>query len=159
AQQGLVAHEKTKAEHLAELTARRSHISELQRLTQQQGTDLQQTREENRRLAERVAASDRRAVQLEGQMQTAAQKAMQATQERDALQTALDKAHTDLAQAARRLTESDKTRNAAVARFKSLESGLADAQTDKARLATALEEATQNHSDAISKQNSRFEAL
>jgi chromosome segregation ATPase len=45
AQQTVATHEKTKAEHLAELAARRAHITELQRHVQAQGADLQQTRE------------------------------------------------------------------------------------------------------------------
>ncbi len=91
-QQSVAALERTKAEQLAELTARRTHIDELQRHAQQQGSDLQLSREENRRLGERIASADKRAVQLEGQAQAALQKAMQADQERGALQTSLNKA-------------------------------------------------------------------
>ena len=50
-------------------------------------------RDENRRLVERVAAADKRMVQLEGEAQAAQQKAMQSTQERAAVQASLDKAH------------------------------------------------------------------
>src|SRR6185503_20140849 len=64
AQQTVAAHEKTKAEQLAELSARRSQIAELQRHVQAQSADLQQSRDENRRYVERVAATDRRMVQL-----------------------------------------------------------------------------------------------
>ena len=66
AQQSAAAHEKARAEHLAELTARRSHVAELQRHLQQQNSDLQQIREENRQHIERVTTTDRRSVQLEG---------------------------------------------------------------------------------------------
>jgi chromosome segregation ATPase len=159
AQQSVAFHEKTKAEHLAELAARRSHIAELQRHVQEQGADLQQTREENRRNLERVAAAGRRAVQLEGEAQAAQQKAMQSAQEGVAMQAALDKAHAELAQTARRLTESDKTLNATQARFEIMEASLTEAQAERARLSAALDEANHKYLDAMNTQNSRFESL
>lgn len=159
AQQTVTGHEKTKAEHLAELATRRSQVIDLQRQVHQNGSDLQQSREENRRHVERVAAADRRAVQLEGQTQAAEQKAMQSAQERAALQAAHDKIHGDHAKASRRLTETDRTLGATQARLKSVEASLAEAQAERMRLAAALDEANNQHSDAIALQTSRFEAL
>jgi chromosome segregation ATPase len=159
AQQTVAAHEKTKAEHLAELAARRTHIAELQRHVQQQGADLQQTREENRRHVERVTATDRRMGQLEGEARTAQQKAMQAAQECAAVQAALNKSHGELAQTARRLTESEKALSATQVRLRAVEAGLAEAQAERSRLSSALDEANHKHLDAMNMQNSRFEAL
>lgn len=159
AQQSVAAHEKAKAEHLAELAARRTHIGELQKHVQQQGADLQQTRAENRRHVERVAAADKRMVQLESTSQAAQQKAMQATQERIAVQAAFDKAHGELAQTARRLTETDKALTATQSRLRVVEASLAEAQAERARLSSALDEANHKHLDAINLLNSRFEAL
>ena len=158
-QQAVIAHEKTKAEHLTELSARRSQIIELQRQNHQNGSDLQQAREENRRHVERVAAADKRAVQLEGQAQAAQQMAMQAQQERAALQTAHDKIHGDHAQVSRRLTDSDRTVNSLQARLKAAEASLAEAHTERMQLAAALDEANHKHRDEIAMQSSRFEAL
>jgi len=93
AQQTVAAHEKTKAEQLAELSARRSQMAELQRHVQAQSEDLQQSRDENRRYVERVAATDRRMVQLESEARSAQQKAMQSFQECAAVQAALDEAN------------------------------------------------------------------
>src|SRR5262249_52869608 len=134
AHQSVAAHEKAKAEHLAELAARRNHITELQKHVQQQGSDLQQVREENRRHVERVTAADKRMVQLEGEAQSAQQKAMQATQERNVVQAALDKAHADIAQAGRRLTETEKTLISTQSRLRTVEANLADVQAERARL-------------------------
>jgi chromosome segregation ATPase len=159
AQQTVAAHEKTKAEQLAELAARRSHILELQRHVQTQGADLQQSRDENRRYIERISASDKRTVQLEGEARAAQQKAMQSLQECAAVQAALDKAHSELALTTRRLTESDKTLAATQTRLKAVEASLADAQADRQRLSAALDEANHKHIDAMNMQNSRFEAL
>ena len=159
AQQTVAAHEKTKADHLAELAARRSHIAELQRHVQAQGADLQQTRDENRRHVDRVAAADRKMVQLEGEARSAQQKAMQSLQECAAVQAALDKAHSELSLTARRLTESEKTLAATQMRLKAVEANLAETQADRQRLSAALDEANHKHLDSMNMQNSRFQAL
>jgi chromosome segregation ATPase len=159
AQQTVAAHEKTKAEQLAELVARRSQIAELQRHVQTQSADLQQSRDENRRNIERVATTDRRMVQLEGEARSAQQKAMQSLQECAAVQRALDTAHSELALNSRRLTESDKTLTATQNRLSTVEASLADAQADRQRLSAALDEALHKHRDAVNMQNSRFESL
>jgi chromosome segregation ATPase len=159
AQQTIAAHEKTKADQIAELSARRSQIVELQRHVQAQSADLQQSRDENRRNVERIAATDRRMVQLEGEARSAQQKAMQSLQECAAVQAALDKAHSELSLTGRRLTESDKTLAATQARLKAVEAGLAEAQSERQRLSAALDEANHKHLDAMNMQNSRFQAV
>ena len=89
----------------------------------------------------------------------AQQRALQAAQERTALQAALDKAHTELAQTARRLGESDRTLAATQSRLKSVEASLAEAQAERTRLAAALDDATHKHVDAVNAHSSRFEAV
>ena len=159
AQQSIAALERTKAEQIAELAARRTHIAELQRLAQQQGSDLEQAQGDNRRLSERIALADRRAVQLEGQAQAAQQKAMQADQERAAVQASLDKSQGELARTTRRLSDTDKTLAATQARLKTVETGLAQAQAERANLSATLDEANHKHLDEMHLQTSRFEAL
>jgi chromosome segregation ATPase len=159
AQQSVAALERSKGEQIAELNARRNHIAELQRLAQQQGSDLQLSGEENRRLSERIAGADKRAVQLEGQVHAAQQKAMQADRERAAVQASLDKALAELAQTARRLTETDKMLTMTQSRLKTVESGLAEAQQERTRLSAALDEASSAHLEEMNVQNSRFDAL
>jgi chromosome segregation ATPase len=159
AQQSVAALERTKAEQLVELTARRTHIAELQRHAQQQGSDLELARDENRKLGERAAAADRRMVQLEGQAQAAQQKAMQAEQERGAVKASLDKALAELAQIARRLSDTEKTLAATQNRLKVVETNLAETQAERTRLSNALDEANHRHLDEMNVQNSRFEAL
>jgi crescentin len=159
AQQSVAALERTKAEQLAELSARRTHIAELQRHAQKLDSDLQLTRDENRRVGERIADADKRSVQLEGQALAAQQKAMQATQERGSLQGSLDKALSELAQTARRLNDTDKSLGLTQGRLKALETSLAEVQAERARLSASLDEANHKHLDEINQQNSRFEAL
>jgi chromosome segregation ATPase len=159
AQQTVAAHEKTKAEQLTELSARRSQIVELQRHVQAQSADLQQSRDENRRHVERGAATDRRMVQLEGEARAAQQKAMQSFQECAAVQAALDKAHSELSLTGRRLTESDKTLAATQARLKAVEAALTEAQSERQQLSVALDEANHKHLDEMNTQSSRFQAV
>lgn len=159
AQQSVAALERTKTEHIAELTARRTHIAELQRHVQQQGADLQTTREENSRLGERIATADKRTVQLEGETHAAQQKAMQSAKERAAVQASLDKALNEFAQTARQLTETEKTLASTQARLKVAETSLAETQAERTRLSAALDEAKHKHVDEMNLQMSRFQAL
>ena len=74
AKQNIAALERNKAEQNAEIGVQRAHVAELQEVVQQQASDLRLSREENRRLAERIAAGDQRTVQLEGELQAAQQR-------------------------------------------------------------------------------------
>jgi len=159
AQQSVAALERTKAEQLAELSARRTHIAELQRHAQQIDSELQLTRDENRRFGERIANADKRAVELEGQALAAQQKAMQAGQERGAVQASFEKALSELAQTARRLSDTDKTLALTQGRLKAMETSFAEAQAERGRLSASLDEANHKHADEMHQQNSRFEAL
>jgi chromosome segregation ATPase len=159
AQQSIEALERIKAEQFTELGARRTHIAELQRHAQQQASELQSTRDENRKITERIAMADKRAVQVEGQALAAQQKAMQAAQERASVQASLDKALAEYAQIARRLSDIDKTLVLTQGRLKASESNLSEAQAERARLSAALDEANHKHFDEMNLQNSRFEAL
>jgi crescentin len=158
AKQNVAALERCKAEHLAEIGAQRAHVAELQRLAQQQSSDLRLAREENRRLGERIAAADQRTVQLEGQVQSAQQQARQANQERAATQASLEKALGELAQTARRVSEAEKAFDAAQARLKATEVNLAEVQAERTRLGAALDEAVHRHREEANLVNSRFES-
>ena len=159
AQQSVESLEATKTEQISELTARRSQIADLQRRVQEQGNDLQITRDENRRMNERTASADKRSVQLEGEAQSAKQRAMLAEQERTSLHAALEKTQGEFAQTSRRLIECDKALASAQARLKVLEATLAETQMERSRLSAALDEATHKHQDEMHVQIARFEAL
>ena len=159
AQQSATALERIKSEQAFELNARRTQVVEMQRQIQQQSSELQATRDENRRIGERFADADRRMAELESEAQTAQQKAMQATNEREAVQVALDKTLNDYTQTSRKLTEAEKALTAAVAKMKTMESGLAEAQMDRNLLSDALDEANHNHLEEMNLQSARFEAL
>jgi chromosome segregation ATPase len=159
AQQSVAALEKTKTEQVAELAARQTQIVELQRHVQQQGAELQRARGDNQRLADGIAAADKRTVQLEAQAQAAAQQTMQSAQERAAVQAALDKAHAGLAQTSRRLTETEKTLTATQTRLKTVEANLAETQADRSRLSLELDDAHHKYRSEITVQQAQFDAL
>jgi chromosome segregation ATPase len=159
AQQSVESLEHSKTEHISELTSRRAQIADLQRRVQEQGNDLQITRDENRRMTERSASSDKRSVQLEGESQAAKQKAMLSEQERTSVQAALDKALAEYAQTSRKLVESDKALASATVRLKTLEATLAEAQMERTRLSSALDEANHKHRDEMQIHTAKFEAL
>jgi chromosome segregation ATPase len=131
----------------------------LQRHAQQIDSELQLSRDENRRFGERIASADKRAVELEGQALAAHQRAMQAGQERGSVQASLEKALSELAQTTRRLSDTDKTLALTQGRLKAMETSLAEAQAERARLSASLDEANHKHADVMNQQNSRFEAL
>jgi len=159
AQQSVNALELTKAEQSAELAARRAQIADLQRLVQQQATDLQLTRDDNQRILERAALADRRMAQLENDTSAATQRAALAEQERSTVQAQLDKALNEAAQVSRRMLDMEKAQAANQARLKKLESALAETQSERIRLATALEDATETHRKDTIAHNARYEAL
>jgi chromosome segregation ATPase len=159
AQQTVAALESTRTEQSAELTTRRAQITELQRMVQKQATDLQLTREESLRNAERATAADRRMAQLEADTAAATQKFKLADQERAAVQAQLDKALNESAQMSRRLLDMDNSLEATQARLKKVETAFAEAQSERIRLAAALEGAKEALRKETIAQNARFEAL
>lgn len=159
AQQKVALLERSRIEQLAELSAHRAQITELQRLTQQQTAELQLTRDENRKLGDRAAAADQRAVQLEGETRAAQQQARQVNQERAAVQASLDKALAEMTQTARRQSDGEKALAATQARLKAAEANLAELQGERARLAAALDEATHQHRDKMHQLATRLEAV
>lgn len=159
AEQSRAAHEKIKTELRAEIASYRVHVAELQKHAEQQGADLQLAQEEARRYAERMSDADSRMVQLEGEVEAAQQKTLQAIEERAAVKAALDKSHSELAQTARRLTETEKARAATLSRLKIAEASLAQAQAEHAELSELLDETNHRHREETIAQTSRSEAL
>jgi len=98
-------------------------------------------------------------VQLEGQVQAAQQRAMQADQERASVQSSLDKTLGELAQTARRLNESERALASTQSRLQLVEHSLAETQAERSRLSAALDEANHKHLDEMNMQNSRFDSL
>jgi crescentin len=159
AKQNTGALERSNAKLHAELADHRSHMIELQRLVHQHASDLQLANVENHRLAERATAADQQVVQLEAQVQTVQQQAKQTKQERAAVQASLEKSFAELAQATRRLSDTEKALVSSQARLKAMERNLADAHAERAQLSAALDEALHQHREKINLLSSRFETV
>lgn len=159
AQRNVSVLENAKAEAVAELTMRRAQVAELQRSLHQQSAEAQSLREENRRMSERIAAADKRILQLEGAGEEIKQKYLMAERERAAVQAALDKALAELAQVSHRLLDTDKALNLAQDRLHKAEAALSEAQAERRRLAAALDEANQKHINELNAQQIRHETL
>jgi chromosome segregation ATPase len=158
-QQKLGSLESAKAEQAAELAARRTQISDLQRRVQQQSADLQIARDENRRLSERITATDKRAVQLEGEVDATRQKLMVSEKERSTIQKSLDKSFGELTQVSQRLLDTDKALATTQIRLQKAESALSEADAERQRLTTVLDDINQKHHSEIVSHRTNFETL
>jgi len=159
AQRNVSMLENAKAEVVAELTMRRAQVAELQRSLHQQSAEAQSLREENRRMSERIAATDKRILQLENASEEIRQKYLMAEKERAAVQAALDKALAELAQVSHRVLDTDKALGLAQERLHKAETMLSEAQAERRRLAAALDEANQKHQNELNAQQIRHETL
>jgi crescentin len=151
--------ETTKAEISIDIAARRAQIVELEsRLTQEAG-DNKALRDENRRLDERLAITDKRIIALESDINAARQRLAMAEDEKRAQQTSLNKASADVARLSRKLTETEASLGAAQGRLRHVEANFVEASTERSRLVSALDEANERHAHELTNQHMRFDAL
>ena len=151
--------ETTKAEISIDIAARRAQIVELElRLAQETG-EAKSLRDENRRLDERLAITDKRIIALESDINAARQRLQTAEDEKRAQQTSLNKASADVARLSRKLTETEASLAAAQGRLRHVEANFVEASTERSRLVAALDEANERHAHELSNQHMRFDAL
>jgi chromosome segregation ATPase len=158
-QQKVASLESAKSEQATELAARRTQVADLQRRLQQQSTDLQAARDDNRRLSERVTASDKRTVQLESELDAVRQKFMVADKERATVQKSLDKSFNELASVSQRLLDTDKALASTQLRLQKTEQSLSEADSERHRLASALDDAKQKHQSDVISHRTSYETL
>ena len=159
AQQRINSLESTKTEQTTELTARRTQVADLQRRVQQQSADLQVTRDENRRLSERVTLGDKQTVQLESEREALQQKLLVAEKERATLQKSLDKSFVELTTVSQRLLDTDKALAATQLRMQKAEQSLAETEAQRHRASSALDDANQKHQNEMIAQRTAYETL
>ena len=142
-----------------EITARRAQIADLEGRLAQETADSKAQRDEIRRLGERLAVANKRAVQLEAELNNARQKLVQSEDEKRALQASLDKSTTEGARLSRRLAEAESSLTETQGRLRHVEANFAEINTERERLATALDELKERHNNELATQQMRFEAL
>lgn len=151
--------EATRAEISTDVAARRAQIAELQgRLTQESG-ETRILREENKRLDERLAASEKRVIALEADISATRQRLMMAEDEKQAQQASFEKASTEAAKLARKLTETEAALAAVQGRLRAVEANFAELNAERARLAGAIDENNERHEHELSTQRMRFDTL
>ena len=151
--------ETTKAEIAIDIAARRAQISELeQRLAQGTGENAL-LRDENRRHDERLAATDKRIIALESDLNAVRQRLMMAEDEKRSQQTSLNKASADAARLSRKLAETEASLNATQGRLRHVEANFAEVNTERSRLVTALDQANEHREHELTSQHMRFDAL
>jgi chromosome segregation ATPase len=151
--------EATKAEIAIDIAARRAQIADLEGRLQQATGESGALRDEVKRLDERLTAANKRIITLESDLNGARQRLLTADDERRAQQTSLDKASSDTARLARKLTETEAALGAAQGRLRQVEGNFAELSNERARLVSAIDEANERHNHELTSQRMRFEAL
>ncbi len=159
AQQTLRALEGIKTEQAVEIASQRARLLDLERRLQQEILQKDSMRDEARRFGERLAAADKRIVQLEGETEAARQKIVLSEKERASLQSSLDLSHEEIARVSRRLVEAEKAFASTHARLLQTEAGLAEANGERARFAAALDDANERHRAELTTHQARHETL
>jgi chromosome segregation ATPase len=96
---------------------------------------------------------------LEADINATRQRLMMADDEKRAQQASLDKANTDAARLARKLSETEASLNATQNRLRHLEGNFIEVSNERARLVAALDEANERHEHELTSQRMRLEAL
>lgn len=158
-QQNLRTAEAAKAEQAVELQNQRAAIIELDRRLKHEIAERESFREEHRRLGDRLAAADKRIVQVESEAETARQKLVVAEREKTTLQTSFDNASGETARLSRKIVEAENTVASMQSRVRQIESSFTELSSDRARIAQALDEERQRHQNDSRALQARTEAL
>lgn len=158
-QQNLRTAEAAKAEQAVELQNHRAAVAELDRRLKHEVAERESFREEHRRLGDRLAAADKRIVQLESESETARQRLVVAEREKATLQSSFDNASGETARLSRKIVEAENMVAAMQARMRQIEAQSGEATTERARLAQALDEERQRHQSEARATQARLEAL
>ena len=151
--------EATRAEIAIDIAARRAQIVDLEARLAQETGEGKALREENRRLDERLSMADKRAAELESELNGARQRLLMLDDEKRAQQISLDKISAEAARLSRKLAETEASLTATHGRLRHVEGNVAELNTERTRLAAALDEANERHGHELTTQRMRFDAL
>ena len=99
--------EATKAEIATDVAARRAQIADLEARLAHETGETRILREENKRLDDRLSASEKRVISIESDLNAARQRLMMAEDEKQAQQAAFEKASAEAAKLSRKLAETE----------------------------------------------------
>jgi crescentin len=158
-QQNLRTAEAAKAEQTVELQTQRAAIIELDRRLKHEIAERESFREEHRRLGDRLAAADKRIVQLESEVETTRQKLVVAEREKATMQASFDNASGETARLSRKIVEAENTVAAMQGRVRQIEAQYNEVSADRARVMQELDEERQRHQNESRAMQARLEAL
>jgi chromosome segregation ATPase len=158
-QQNLRTAEAARAEQAVELQNHRAAVVELDRRLKHEVAERESFREEHRRLGDRLAAADKRIVQLESESETARQRLVVAEREKATLQSSFDNASGETARLSRKIVEAENMVAAMQGRMRQVEAQSGEVAAERARLAQALDEERQRHQSETRATQARLEAL
>lgn len=151
--------EASKSEIATDLASRRAQIADLEARLNQESAETRLMRDENKRLDERLVATDKRIIALEGDIATNRQRLMMAEDEKQAQHLAFEKSSAEAARLARKLAETESALSATQARLRTTEAHSVEMSAERTRLASALDESTERHEQEIATHRMRFETL
>jgi len=151
--------ETVRGELAIDLAARKAQLTDLEGRLNQETAETRSLRDENERIASRLATADKRTAQLEGELNNLRQKLVLVEDEKRALHASFEKTVAEASRAARRLSEAETALTALQGRLRNVEGTLAEVTSERGRLSAALEEASERHAGEITKHQMRFDAL
>ena len=151
--------EAAKSEIAVDLATRRAQIADIEARLNQETGETRILREENKRLDERLIATEKRIIALEGEIATNRQRLMMAEDEKQAQQAAFEKSSAEGAKLARRLAETETALAATQARLRTTEGNFVEMNAERTRLVGTLDESNERHEHELSTQRMRFETL
>ncbi|MCK9918888.1 hypothetical protein MXD81_58170 [Microbacteriaceae bacterium K1510] len=151
--------EAAKSEIAVDLATKRAQIADVEARLNQETGETRILREENKRLDERLIATEKRIIALEGEIATNRQRLMMAEDEKQAQHAAFEKSSAEAAKLARKLAETETALTATQARLRTAEGNFVEMNAERTRLASALDESNERHEHEVSTQRMRFETL
>ncbi len=151
--------ESGKVEQTNEIAARRTQIADLERRLAQETTQREALTEDNRALNDQVALADKKILQLEAEIAGARETIVLLEDEKQSLQSSLDKTVAEVARLSRRLNESENALASARARLGQVETHIAETDAERSRLGVALEEVNERHKTEASTLGMRIDSL
>ncbi len=113
--------ETVRGELAIDLAARKAQLADLEGRLNQETAETRSLRDENERVANRLASADKRTTQLEGELNNLRQKLVLIEDEKRALHASFEKTVAEASRTARRLSEAESALTALQGRLRNVE--------------------------------------
>jgi crescentin len=151
--------ERNRSEINNQIARQSTQISELERQLSNESSQRRTLTESKRTLTEQFDATEKRAIELEGELGGTRERLALLEDGMRSVQIALDQALSETARLTRRLTESENTLTVTRAQLGKVETSFAETYAERGRLAAALDESREQHQSERNSLNMRLDAL